>query len=194
MNISPAAMLLISPLVLGESPSAGGAVGVLLIGVGAYIMFLPGNTRRWYEPFRALWHSPGGRLMLGVAVVAAITSTFDRLGIQNSGSVLWGVAISLFISTCMFTLHVWRGGQVIVHLRSSGRSLLAVALFQSLVVLSQSVAMSLTQAPYVISMKRCSALFAVLLGYWLLRERGLRARMAGVAVMLLGVLLIALAA
>jgi drug/metabolite transporter (DMT)-like permease len=59
-------------------------------------------------------------------------------------------------------------------------------------VLAQMTALTMTLAAYVIAVKRTSILFEVLLGHLVFRERGLRERLAGVVVMIAGVLLITL--
>ena len=56
----------------------------------------------------------------------------------------------------------------------------------------QMYALTVAIVPYVIAVKRMSAVFAVLLGWLVLREGQVRERLAGAVLMVLGVFLIAL--
>ncbi len=58
-------------------------------------------------------------------------------------------------------------------------------------VASQMTALSLTLVAYVIAIKRTSAVFSVILGWAIFRERGFKARLLGSSIMLLGVIAIA---
>lgn len=54
-------------------------------------------------------------------------------------------------------------------------------------------AYTLAIVPYVVSIKRLSALFVVIFGWLLLKEQGFRQRLLGVGIMVLGAGMIALA-
>ena len=56
----------------------------------------------------------------------------------------------------------------------------------------QMTALTLTIVPYVISIKRTSSVFGTLYGFFLFGEREIKQRMAGVIIMIVGVLLITL--
>ena len=57
--------------------------------------------------------------------------------------------------------------------------------------ISHWIAISQTQAAYMIALKRTSILFAVLYGAWLFREEHVRERLVGALIMLCGVVCIA---
>ena len=54
----------------------------------------------------------------------------------------------------------------------------------------QMIAINLTFVAYVISVKRTSALFSVILGKIILKEKGIKERLLGAAIMVSGVFLI----
>lgn len=54
------------------------------------------------------------------------------------------------------------------------------------------IAISLILVAYVISIKRVSVVFCVLWGHFIFKERGIKERLAGTSVMVLGVVLITL--
>lgn len=55
----------------------------------------------------------------------------------------------------------------------------------------QMYALTMAIVPYVIAVKRLSAVFGVLLGAWIFKERGLSERLFGASLMVAGVFFIA---
>ena len=53
-------------------------------------------------------------------------------------------------------------------------------------------AINLTLVAYVVSVKRTSAIMSVLFGYFIFKERGIKERLIGATIMIIGVLLIVL--
>ena len=69
--------------------------------------------------------------------------------------------------------------------------LAATGFLEAVTCWCQMQALTMAIVPYVISVKRMSAVFAVLLGWLVLGEGSVRERLAGAALMVLGVFLIA---
>lgn len=94
LAFTPAFLLLLSPLFLGEFPGPIGLGGIVLIVAGSYIMNLRdirgGGLMGHLAPFRALVSRPGARLMLLVAFLWTLTATVDRLGVAVSSPASWG--------------------------------------------------------------------------------------------------------
>jgi len=67
-----------------------------------------------------------------------------------------------------------------------------IGLFSALSLIFQMAAINLTLVAYVISIKRTSAIMSVLFGYLIFKERGIKERLIGVTIMIIGVLLIVL--
>jgi len=70
------------------------------------------------------------------------------------------------------------------------KGFLAVGFFTAATLIFQMLAIQLTLVAYVISIKRTSALMVVVFGAIFFREKGLKHRLAGVLLMLAGVVLI----
>ncbi|KIH77829.1 Uncharacterized membrane protein [Geoalkalibacter ferrihydriticus] len=192
ITFTPLFLLLTSPLLLSETPSAGGMAGVVLIVTGAYLLNVSRLSTGWLEPIRTLLHAPGARLMLGVALIWSLTANIDKIGLQNSSPLVWAVAINAAIALGMLPLMVLRRQPPQVSRALPWKWLLLVGFCGGLTTLCQMLAISLTQVPYVIAVKRLSILFTALAGLLLLREQGLGERLAGTLVMLAGVILLAL--
>lgn len=65
-------------------------------------------------------------------------------------------------------------------------------IFNSVSIITNMVALSLTKVAYMISVKRLSLLFSVLYGYIMFKESGIREKLLGAIFMITGVLLIIL--
>lgn len=190
ISFTPLFLLLTSPLLLGEVPSAVGCSGVVLIVAGSYLMKAGERKRGLLAPFSSLLNDRGPRLMLLVALIWSVTANIDKIGVQNSSPLFWAAAVNTFIALVMTPLMIlrWRrtgglGGKV---------GLVALGGVGGLTAICQMLAISMTQVPYVIAIKRTSVGLAVLWGHFLFGEKGLRERLTGAMTMLAGVLLIIL--
>lgn len=188
---TPLFLLLTSPLILGEVPGAAGLFGVLLIVFGSYLLPAGRRGRGLLAPFRALFTERGPRLMLLVALVWSVTANVDKIGLRASSPLFWSIAVNTFIAGALLPLGLPR-------FRRSRRAagglgdLYALGLAGALTYICQMTAINLTLVPYVIAIKRTSTVLSVLWGGLLFRERGMRQRLLGAAIMLAGVLFITL--
>jgi uncharacterized membrane protein len=67
-------------------------------------------------------------------------------------------------------------------------------IFYSFMVISHMIAISLAQVAYVITIKRMSLVIGVLYGYLFFREKNIRERLLGAALMFLGFAIVVTAA
>lgn len=192
VTFTPLFLLVTSPLLLREIPDLSGIFGVLLIVSGAYLLNIAKLHDGPAAPLHALFKERGARLMLLVALIWSLTANIDKIGLQNSSPLLWATAINAAIALGMLPLVLLRLRRPQVSRQWPWRWLLLVGLCGGLTTLCQMLAISLTQVPYVIAVKRLSILFTTLYGLLLLREKGLRERLTGTLVMLAGVIVLAL--
>ena len=191
LAFTPLFLLVTSPLTLGEFPEPGGLAGIATTAVGAYVLNLRERRHGFLGPIRALLRNKGSRLMLLVAAIWSIGANCDKLGLQASSPAFWGA--SIYTATALaLAPTVGRGW------RLAGRSfgwrswpLLLAGALEALGLFCQMHALPLTQVSYVISVKRLSIIFAVLLGAMVLKEPDLRHRLPGAALMVIGVFFIA---
>jgi uncharacterized membrane protein len=197
VTLTPLFMLVTSPLIVQEYPTWGDAVGVLLLIGGSYVLNskaqgIDGARESIWAPFRAIATNPGSRMMLVVAFLWSITSNVDKVGVQNSSPLAWAITLFTVISAAMFPLAMRRGWVGLVAAWSQARLLGLTGLFNATGVGFQMAALTLVPVTQVIAVKRMSALIAVLLGVFVLGEEGLRSRLLGAGIMVVGVALISL--
>jgi drug/metabolite transporter (DMT)-like permease len=206
VTLTPLFLLVTSPLIVGEWASPMDAIGVLLIIIGSYILNLgargakPGKEsnppRAYLAPIRAMVHNPGSRLMLIVALIWSVTSTVDKIGVQNSSPLMWTASLFGFIGTALLPLGVQRWRRRDRSCPSLSRrevlTLGSAGIINAIGVGLQMVALTMAPVAQVIAVKRMSALITVVLGHFLFQEQGIKERLLGAAVMVAGVAVISI--
>jgi drug/metabolite transporter (DMT)-like permease len=89
ITLTPLFMLLTSPIMIGEFPSALGVAGIVLIVAGTYISNLSQEQKNVFAPFVSLVKNQGSRYMLIVAFIWSITSNIDKIGVEETSPVFW---------------------------------------------------------------------------------------------------------
>ena len=191
LAFTPLFLLMTSPLIVGEFPAFLGLIGVLLIVSGSYILNAGERHKGLFAPFKALLKEKGPRLMLAVAFIWSITSNFDKIGVQNSSPIFWTVSVNALIALLLTPLLLYKSKKATTTIQKNLKVLVPIGLFGALIHIFQMTAISMALVTYVSSIKRTSILFSVLSGWVVLKEKGIRERLAGAAVMIAGVVLIA---
>lgn len=191
--LTPLFLLVTSPWLIGEYPSWIDLAGVLLIILGSYILNLKEKQQGYLAPFRAILEQRGSRLMLVVAFIWSITSNFDKIGVLNSTPDFWVISLFSFIAILLLPVITLKSSQPLRQLQVHYRALLLIGGLNSLTVLLQMQAIQISQVTRVIAIKRMSTLLGVLWGCLFLKEAGIRERLMGATLMILGVFAIMLA-
>lgn len=189
---TPLFLLITSPVINNEFPSLLGLVGVLVIVAGSYLMNIKEMKRGYLEPFKALIKQQGPRLTLIAAFMWSITSNFDKIGIQNSSPLFWPIATTLTAAAVMLPIVLLKSKNSIGKIPTNWKTLAQVGLFSALTLVFQMFALSLTLVAYVISIKRLSAVMSVIWGKLFFKEKGIKERLLGALIMVIGVVLITL--
>lgn len=194
LGTTPMFLLIISPFVLGEIPSLLGAVGVLVIVSGSYVLYLDVEDRTFLAPLRAILADHGARLILLAAIVGAFAGSVDKIGVLRTSPALWSAAVMTAIAVGLTPLMLWGSGNRRAGLRNgSVLALLAVAgLLAAGASLSLMFAFEIGMAAYVVALKRVSGPITVFLGRASFHEGGFRQRLMGSLVILAGVVLVSL--
>ena len=189
-TFTPLFLLITSPLIVGEFPQPLGIIGVLLIVVGSYLLNIKEKQKGYLAPFRAIITDKGSRLALLVAFIWSISGNFDKVGVQNSSPIFWAISVFFTISILLLPIVLYKSHQHLYKLKTGGWKLVIYGMINSVAMGCQMIAINLTFVAYVISVKRTSALFSVLLGKIILKEKGIKERLLGAAIMVSGVFLI----
>jgi uncharacterized membrane protein len=192
LAFTPLFLLLTSPLILGEYPAPLGILGVMLIVFGSYLLNISKVNDGLLGPFKALLKKKGPKLMLLVAFLFSITSNIDKIGVQNSSPIFWAFSINVFVMLAIIPLIFFKSEHDFSSIKTDFKVLFPIGFFSALTIIFQMIAISLTLVAYVISIKRVSVVFGVLWGRFFFNETGIKERLSGTLVMVLGVVLITL--
>ncbi|MDD5090039.1 MAG: EamA family transporter, partial [Candidatus Wallbacteria bacterium] len=189
--LTPAFMLLTSPIMLSEFPGAGGITGILLITAGSYFLHMEPGQNRLIAPFKALFHDHGARCMAAVALIWSVSANFDKMGVLHSSPLFWALCSSAMVTVLIFLtiIALGRGGQK--RPRNLG-NLMPAGLCHGLMLYCQMTAISMTLAAYVIAVKRMSILLVVVAGCFIFREKNFRNKILGALLLIAGAVMITL--
>ncbi|HEY9809487.1 MAG TPA: EamA family transporter [Halomicronema sp.] len=190
--LTPLFMLITSPLMVGEWPNLFDFLGIFLLVTGSYLLNIKEKSKGYLAPFRALWVQKGPKLMLIVALIWSITSNFDKIGVQNSSPIFWLFAMFSFITVLLLPMLLYKTPNPRQKILKGLPILLPMGLFCSLSVMFQMEALTLTNVVQVIAIKRTSVVMGVMLGYLIFKEKGMKERLTGTLIMLLGVIIMTL--
>ncbi len=188
---TPIFMLITTPIMLDEWPSELGLLGTVLIVLGSYLLNISKVSDGALAPIKALVREPGARLMLFVTFIWSLTSPIDKIGIQNSSPIFWGVSVFALATLVLSVLVLRRGPAELSVVRSQWRIVLAVGFFNTIQTIGYLFGMQLGLAVYVLAIKRTSVFLVILIGALYFNEANLKERLFGVLIMIIGVFCIA---
>jgi drug/metabolite transporter (DMT)-like permease len=194
LAFTPVITTLTGYLLLGETVSAAGFTGILLVVCGAWLL----NAERvhgehgwaWSAPFRAIVSEKGSQLMLVVAVLYSLTSVMGKGAMQYTTPWFFGPFYFCLLALVVFVLYLPAGRGLGV-LRRRMRPHLLVGFLMAAMVVTHFLAIQKTEVAYMIAVKRTSLLFAIGYGALLFGEQRVWRHLLAGSIMLAGVILIA---
>jgi uncharacterized membrane protein len=165
---------------------------MLLIVGGSYILRINNRHKGYLAPLQALFRENGPRFMLAVAVFWSFLSTLNKVGVQQSSPIFWAALNSTVLAAAMTPIMLYKSQNNLKLIPQNIAYLFTIGLFQGVTVLCFMQAVKLTLVAEVVSVKRTSILFSALFGHIFLQEPGIKERMTGATIMLVGVILITL--
>jgi drug/metabolite transporter (DMT)-like permease len=190
-GIAPVLVPPVAALVLGERPTGIGIVGIMLVGLGVYVLHLPALGRpAWLAPIRAVRAAHAGPAVL-TGCFTTVYSVLDAWNVRRGlPPVLYAwatIPVALLLLTPLVRRtpaalgEIWRGARL---------SIVLVAVLMTGGYLLILFAVRIAPVSYVAPARELSIVFATLLGVAVLGERHPAPRLAGAALILAGVLLL----
>ncbi len=187
--VTPVLMLVTSPLMTGERAPPMGVLGVILTVVGVGLLDARQDSKRKLN-FGVFIRHAGPRYMIVTASIWSICANLDKLAVKASTPLVYMTTLSAFIAIC--SVGYWlASGRPGAHPRALRHALVAGSAMSFGTAL-QMWALTVLFTPYVIAIKRLSALFTVLASGRVLKEET-GGRFLGAGVMLAGAVMIVLA-
>lgn len=168
LSFTPAFLVIVAFLVLGDIPTTSGILGITIAVLGGF------------------W-------MICVAFLWSISNAFDKIGVQNSTPLVYGATIQVIVACGSYILQKMRiGGEkvpvIIGHETKTPWKFVVLAGLTSVVSYYINLtAMQHLEVSYVIAIKRSGCIWSVLMGRFLFREQNLRKKIPSILLMVLGV-------
>ncbi|SDY12120.1 Uncharacterized membrane protein [Allochromatium warmingii] len=194
LAFTPVFIVGVAWLLLGEQVSARGLLGIMLVVAGAWVLNSTHAHRRswrgWVAPFVAMLDERGSRMMLGVAVLYALTATLGKgaLGYlpPESFGALYIAVLGSAVALGIVLPHPSRLRRLAQH----PWAVLTVGGLLGIMVFTHFLALQQVEVAYMIAVKRTSLLFGIVYGALLFREPHLAARLPAGMLMVSGVVVI----
>jgi drug/metabolite transporter (DMT)-like permease len=177
LAFTPVLVTLSGYLLLGETVSWQGLAGILLVVAGAYLLHLEharlARPRTWFMPLMAIVRERGSRYMLGVALIYGVTSVLGKGAMQAMPAANFGALyFALVGSATLLVFALWQPASLRTLVRPRPAHLVVAGLM-GVMILTHFMALALVETAYMISVKRVSILFGILLGALFFAERHL---------------------
>ena len=196
LAFSPVFVIGVAWMVLGEEVSARGALGILLVVAGAWVLnsrqARRNDWRSWAAPLRAILDESGSRRMLSVAAIYAVSATLGKRAMQYLDPASFGAVYYGILGLAVFLAIVAPRPRILVKVASRPLPAFLIGALLGLMVYTHFLAIQQVEVAYMIAVKRVSLLFGILYGALLFREPNLAARLPAGALMLAGVVMILL--
>ncbi|CAH0514029.1 unnamed protein product [Peronospora belbahrii] len=194
LSFTPAFLVIVAFVVLGEVPTISGMLGVSIATLGGF--WLQGakdiNTSKdlFVDASNA---GKGSMYMIIVAFLWSISNAFDKIGVQNSTPLVYGATIQIIVAGGSYILQKMRVGGEEVYLpigqqpKIPWKFVILTGITSVVAYYINLVATQHLEVSYVIAIKRSGCIWSVLMGRFLFRERDLRKKFPSILLMVLGV-------
>ena len=196
MRSSPALVLMIAVLLLGEQVSLQGVAGILLVAVGVYII----NMKRMsgeelLAPIKSMAHDRSTQFAFLTLISVALYSIVDKMAVDHIHPILLSF-FHLFCGMCFYTPYIvftknaaqikkeWKSGTV----RIIMAGIIGIGGYALILV-----AFTIERVSYIVGLRQTSIVFAVLMGSHFLKEKHQGIRLTGALIIFAGGFLISLA-
>lgn len=193
-GIAPVLVPPLAVLFLGERPSPVGWAGIATIGLGIYVLHLPGfGGATALAPLRALRSAHAGYAGLTGCLTTAY-SLVDAWNIRRGVPPLLYAYLTIPVAALLLTPVVGRRPESrSAERRTGGRAIVTVAILMTGGYLLVLLALRLAPVSYVAPARELSIVIGTLLGLVVLREPAPAPRLCGAGLIVAGVLLLTLA-
>jgi drug/metabolite transporter (DMT)-like permease len=183
LSLTPAFLLGVGFVFLHEIPGPIQAAGVLLVVVGGYLLSGEG-----WVPLVAIKREKGPWLMIAVSLIYAFTAALGKLLIVESSPTFFPAYYLLAMTLLFSPIAFIRRNRRLCF----SRNVFAAGLFHAAMVITHIFAIVMTQASYMIALKRLSGVFGVIYGRLFFGEKKLLRRLVAAGIMFAGALLVSL--
>ena len=192
-GFGPMLVPILAVILLGETITLSAVLGIAAIVAGIYIISWTGELQRFlFQPWNLLRNS-GARYAVLTGLTIAAYAIIDKKGVSHVQPFLYLYLMSLGSAICLFPYIRRKWGIQAMGLtwRGSRRSIVVAGFLTFLAYGLVLTAFSLSRVSYVAPAREVGIVIGVLMGVLILKEPFGRTRLAGSAVIVFGLVLIA---
>ena len=193
LSFTPVFLLLTSYLMLSEFPTLAGLLGVLLVVLGSYVLNIHEAKQGYLESIKSIFKNKGIFYMVIVAFLYSLCANLGKIGVNLSNPAYYMFMFYLIYSILLFIVFFKNIKSNIIVLRKNLNYFALAGFSTAASEILIGITYKYSIVPYIISLKRASILFSVLIGVFLFKEKNFKQAIIGSAIMLIGVLIITLA-
>jgi uncharacterized membrane protein len=113
LSLTPIFLIVVPYLVIGETISLPGVIGVLLIAIGGYTLNIKETKKGFFALFAAIMRERGSLYMIVVALIYSITATLGKLAIQHSSPLFFGIIYYSVLAVAMAPIALFKNREEI---------------------------------------------------------------------------------
>ena len=192
LSLTPVFLIAFSYLILDEPLTIQGAMGIVFISSGGYVLNVHTLKKGILEPFRAITRERGSMYMIGVAFIYSFTSSLGKIAVVHSSPLFFGGTYFITVTLCL-TPWIFRYSENNVLITINKKKWLMIAfsgIMYSFMIISHMFAINIANVAYMIAIKRTSLLIGVAFGYLFFQEKRIGQRFVGALMMFIGFVLI----
>lgn len=194
LAFTPVFMIATGFLVLNEMPDIWGIAGILAVCIGSYVLNIDPRNHSFLGPLRAMFKETGSWMMLIVSFIFSISAVLGKLAILHSSVMFFQMSFFAVLNILIVAAFLLLGKiRPSVFVRYPVKGLIAGIFFYGHIFF-HGFGISMTKAAYMISIKRLSIVFGVILGGLVFHEENFLMRLLGSLLMFAGAVVILLMA
>lgn len=200
LSMIPAFTILFGWLLLHQTPSLLGLIGVGFISASIYVLHLRPNLS-WSEPIVNILRSKAAKAMAVVSVVTALAAIGDKFAIDNSSAFIYMALNMLGAVGILLAADLILNRQKCRHIKRElqtlkgrpARRIVVLGILLLIIQVSSFTAIALGPVTgYVVAIRNLSIVLASLIAIWLFKEQFNRYKCYSYALSTVGLVLIAL--
>jgi drug/metabolite transporter (DMT)-like permease len=195
LNFSPLFTLILSYFILQEIPGPYALVGLFLIIFGAYFLKLDLKdlkSGKWFKPIKAIVTDRGAQLMAIVALIWGADNVLAKIGVIETTASFWNMATRILTLLILTPMMIRASKKWTSELTGNWKPFVVMGFFMATSLFMLNLSLENMNAAIAAALFRFATLFSVIFGALFFKEKNLKERLGGGALMILGVVLITL--
>lgn len=192
LSFVPVAVIVPSTILVGETPTLGAGLGVVLISTGSYLLNIEKRSAGILSPIKSILNDKGAQFALLAVLLFSVVPSLNKLALAHTSPIIL-TSYQLPVSATVLSLVGFRKVSDLPNeVRANWKPLLGLGITTTLLFVFQLYGYQYTQVSYIQAIKQVKVIIAVLAGYYIFHEDNIKGRFAGGIVMFVGAVLVIL--